>query len=708
MMDQTQYFNWAKTVEGGSKSPEEAVCQWQGWIGTSDPSVIKDHKGKNGGLRVAVHVEDIVYGYNEVETGQQFDKEHTNNRPTLDDMAEMQDEAVRGTHGVHGFGSSVYAGVGGSMGMGLATGGRSVVNADGSMGSMPIASALGSQGSDMQSLLQDFGYVPKVKGSRKGCGRGRNLGNVQEEPSLAVLSGSGGAVSERGEAVAGLGGGSVPPTPRIEASPFVKKKDVPALRLRAVEMLQQKLTAAQAEAKQQLELATSKVAEHNAMSAAEQVPISAWVSIMQARMELLNMLLTTDNEEGVGIFWAECDETKLSYLNTNKESLRCCYQLAKSIKGFDHIIDADVLEETRARLFDDVNLFAEMVKSLKRSVNDYLVSVRSQARSVLRREKEEMRHQEIKAKGRGTGSKAQRGSGGRPPNAGGPAIFSCAFPETSRIIVFENTEDFAKAREDGSVNADFPYIVKNVPLNDLGDITMKQQSYFMRDFPNSAVFKGDNPSYRGQSFMKHSDPQLATKFEQYTPPNAAVDIKCDAADVEKHLGTPAFFGRGPKVQSCGADFMGLGALKIITEGMLKVVTMDLSELSKLGACVDGSPTESVDEMKTTMESFTVEKLQEFFVAGTTIRAGIVAAGCVLYVPPACLLGERALRNGFVFGLRKSALVRSPAMAASYQIFHDMQSPCNTKSAALKILSPVALGGTDTPVDAQEDLQEVAA
>ena len=75
MMDREQYFEWAKTVEGGSKTPQEAVEQWQTWLATSDPKVVKDRGGRNGGPRVAVHVEDIVYGYNELATGQSLTQE---------------------------------------------------------------------------------------------------------------------------------------------------------------------------------------------------------------------------------------------------------------------------------------------------------------------------------------------------------------------------------------------------------------------------------------------------------------------------------------------------------------------------------------------------------------------------------------------------------------------------------------------------------
>ena len=81
-MDQWQYYSWAQTVEGGGKTAEEALEQWSQWQQSSDPAATKDYKGKNETLRVAVHVEDYIYGYNEVETGQSFEREQQNNNMT--------------------------------------------------------------------------------------------------------------------------------------------------------------------------------------------------------------------------------------------------------------------------------------------------------------------------------------------------------------------------------------------------------------------------------------------------------------------------------------------------------------------------------------------------------------------------------------------------------------------------------------------------
>jgi len=44
MMDASQYHAWARTPEGGSKTYEESVAQWQIWSKTKDSSVIKSQR----------------------------------------------------------------------------------------------------------------------------------------------------------------------------------------------------------------------------------------------------------------------------------------------------------------------------------------------------------------------------------------------------------------------------------------------------------------------------------------------------------------------------------------------------------------------------------------------------------------------------------------------------------------------------------------
>ena len=165
MMDREQYFEWAKTVEGGSKSTHETVEQWQTWLATSDPKVVKDKGGRNGGPRVAVHVEDIVYGYNELATGQSLTQEADIKDPTQDKIAELEKEAASGCHGVRGFASSTFAGTGiGAMGAAMAS--RPGIENAGMIPGMGTADSSGDPMS-MTGLCQEFGFKPPEPKKRK-------------------------------------------------------------------------------------------------------------------------------------------------------------------------------------------------------------------------------------------------------------------------------------------------------------------------------------------------------------------------------------------------------------------------------------------------------------------------------------------------------------------------------------------------------------
>jgi hypothetical protein len=62
-----------------------------------------------------VHVEDIVYGYKEMETGCELMQEQSQTHASKEQVAEMKEQMLSGAH-LHGFGSGIFADVGGAMG----------------------------------------------------------------------------------------------------------------------------------------------------------------------------------------------------------------------------------------------------------------------------------------------------------------------------------------------------------------------------------------------------------------------------------------------------------------------------------------------------------------------------------------------------------------------------------------------------------------
>lgn len=138
MMDQKAYVHWAKTVEGGSKTPAEAVKMWQAWETTQDKSIYKDHKGENGSLRIAVHVEDVIYGYTEVASGSGLERTADIDHASKEKIEDLESQITEGGVGLQGFKNKIFEGVGGSVGAALASQGRSLLNEDGSMGGMAI------------------------------------------------------------------------------------------------------------------------------------------------------------------------------------------------------------------------------------------------------------------------------------------------------------------------------------------------------------------------------------------------------------------------------------------------------------------------------------------------------------------------------------------------------------------------------------------
>ena len=312
---------------------------------------------------------------------------------------------------------------------------------------------------------------------------------------------------------------------------------------------------------------------------------------------------------------------------------------------------------------EEVGRVTEIAKLTKRSVSDYRSAERQDARLRERREQESMQRQ---AKGAGRGRGRGRGAHGGNAAAGrpvvitqGPVCFATVFPETARMQVYGDLDEFERCRGAGGVDASLPYLVKNFNLAEISDETKKQMACFMRDFPNSIVFKGERPSYKGQSFCKHEDPNLLKTLSKYTPLGFVGQVSSQAKDVERHLNNLAFVGRGPKLQSIAMDFMGVGSVRVLTEGMLKVITMDLKEFVTTMR-IPMEQTTSIDDVKDVFENTQLE-LQEMFSTGAKVCGGIVAAGCVLHVPTSSLVAEKALRGSFSFAVRISALVEKVAV-----------------------------------------------
>ena len=87
-----------------------------------------------------------------------------------------------------------------------------------------------------------------------------------------------------------------------------------------------------------------------------------------------------------------------------------------------------------------------------------------------------------------------------------------------------------------------------------------------------------------------------------------------------------------------------------------------------------------------------------------VRGGIVAAGCVLYLPPGCVVAEKALRNNFVFGIRRTCLAKDAGHALnSFLRLKGMMPSCDTKSHAADLLAPpvAPAGGLETPGGGEE-------
>ena len=285
-------------------------------------------------MRVAVHVEDIMYGYQEVATGQQLSREADFKNITGDKLAELEKEASTGSHGVHGFGSTVFANIAGPGG----GAGISKVN----MGLMNVDANTGAN--NMCELLKDFGYEPKAKAKARGranvvtaTAAPPNHGTVSRAsisapgtPAMSTASDS--KADSKFEAAQSVAGTST----SLEGGPgSARKHDVPAMRLRLKDMLSQKLKASRVEATACLASADALLSEHTAhtaLSTADQSPLEAWKNIMDARRSLANHVLHGDVAT-TDAFWNGLANDAKDYCNVTKAELRLLKSIEREARG---------------------------------------------------------------------------------------------------------------------------------------------------------------------------------------------------------------------------------------------------------------------------------------------------------------------------------------------------------------------------------------
>lgn len=683
-MDRQQYFVWAKTAEGGSKTSQQAIEQWQVWERTSDRSVIKDKNGPNGSMRVAVHIEDVVYGYSEVTTGQQASQEKDIKNATGEQIEELKKQAVSGDMGVHGFDSDVFSGAGGAMGAALAQ--RQGPFSSGLTGAFPANSA--SNVTDMASLLKDFGYTPAEK-----KGRGRQGATKASPVGMAE-----GSKAEGSKAEDALASNKNPQSPdaqhegSLASVPLSDKKlkDLPSLRLKAKDTTSKKLEQVTSDAKTNMHAAETTLQGHAKMHPDDMKVVDAWRAITDVRHRLVQTLVSGTPQD-LESFWNKCNEEEQNFLNISKGSLRCVHAIQLQIDELLKIEGADLVDERKTSILDDISLMHEASKLLKKSVSDYAAAVKSQARARERRDREEMSAQAKQASAhqalgggaaRGARARQSAAQGGRPVVTAGPPIFNTIYPASARTPVYDDLESFSAALKEGKVDMDVPYIVKNFDMTSITAATKAQEEEFVKDFPVSIVFKGTNPSYRGQSFLKHTDDALVTAFKQHAP--GGIDIESSSAEVTKHLSMPAIFGRGPSVQWCGGDFKGVGSIRIFTDGMVKITTIDIKEIVSV-LNKDGSHLKTMDELQERMHKLSAEQLQDMCRGKTSLRSAIVAAGCVLYIPAGVVVAEKSLRNEFIFGIRLSLVVPTEQAAKSLSSFVEIAGSCETKQAVMDAL-----------------------
>ncbi len=141
------------------------------------------------------------------------------------------------------------------------------------------------------------------------------------------------------------------------------------------------------------------------------------------------------------------------------------------------------------------------------------------------------------------------------------------------------------------------------------------------------------------------------------------DVTDAEAEATKILKTPAFVGRGPKMMHVAFDYQGIGSIRAITHGTLKVVTMSAEELGKVGG---ENKISFLDQLTSCLYDMTEETLNTLFSKkpGSSLRGCFVGAGSMLYLPTGCVVAERVLNSEMVFGVRLSAVCKAVGLRTS--------------------------------------------
>lgn len=544
----------------------------------------------------------------------------------------------------------------------------------------------GSSSKEVAELLEDFGFARQAGKKKRGQPNAEAaLTGASPAPSTPAACRTGSCETLALPIDAGLHT-STPPkdmTAASDLSPatskFDRALDLPREKLKARQAIESKWSSVKRDCEETILKALNLKAEHECLAATEKDILHTWLAMSTVRQKLLVKCLDMHTDESaLRTHWQTLEERELQYANMTLESLTCAKHVTGCLNRMQLATSKAELEECKTQAIHGVSTMAELCKSLKRAIADYSNAARAQQRSLTRQEQMAKRRSPQEEEGARPSKQPKRSIGGSHS-----ALFTCTVPEGHRMIAFESPEDFLAASKNGEINIALPYIVKHFPVDTMSDATKMGMRDFLRDFPKSPVMFGPKPTYRGQSFFQHTDLTLHDSLLKMAPlchlsvPDCCTDV------VRKHLGC-AFFGRGPKLQDVSPDFMGLPSLRVVTDGMCKLVCVDLEEFR--ASCQEdvGCINLLRDKLNTLRSEELKAKMREI----PTLRVGIIGTGWLVYIPAGMLIGEQTLRSGFVFGIRKSLLLCDSQCLQKYMAFLEADasgSPNETKTAAREIM-----------------------
>jgi hypothetical protein len=335
--------------------------------------------------------------------------------------------------------------------------------------------------------------------------------------------------------------------------------------LKVVEAMEKKLKGILADLDERcVDGATAKEA-YKSMGPSCKVSVEKWYAIMDVRGQSLEILKHQSDQMFVEFFHKLDNDSKENLMIT-PESFVCVATLTHSFREIAKSVDSLELEGRKDKFLDDLAIFSEILKNYKKSVSDVKSAERTHDRKLELSQQKDMKKQQkvAEASTRAPGN-AQRAGVRR--SARGPVLMETLLPAEFRMAVYDDLAAFETARDEGDVTSSMPYVVKGFNLADLSVATKNNCTLFARDFPNSSVFKGPNPTMRGQAFFKNDDDALSKALLKFAPAGA-IDIDPSAHDntVGKHLDALCYFGRGPKMTYFGSDFHALGSQQQSSHG----------------------------------------------------------------------------------------------------------------------------------------------